>query len=155
MPRVDVPAGMNPEETSSRTKVQGLGETVLRVRDLERMKAFYRDVLGLPIMREFEGIVFFRIAAGFAGHTQILGLFGESMPVPLVSRGRPAPDATSLHHFAFEIALDDYWPETARLESLGVGITTAEHPWCHWRSIYIRDPEENIVELVCYDPAVG
>jgi catechol-2,3-dioxygenase len=30
----------------------------------------------------------------------------------------------------------------------------AEHPWVRWRSLYVHDPEGNLVELVCYDESV-
>ena len=42
--------------------VRGLGEVVLRVRDLERMQRFYT-----------------RVADGYGGHTQIVGLFAASV----------------------------------------------------------------------------
>jgi catechol 2,3-dioxygenase-like lactoylglutathione lyase family enzyme len=134
--------------------VRGLGETVLRVRDLETMRDFYSKVLGLEVLRQFEHLVFLRVGDGHAGHTQIVGLFDYTVPVPLVARVGLAAETTTLHHFALEIGLEDYWSEKERLERLGVPLTTAEHPWCHWRSIYLRDPEANIVELVCYDASV-
>ena len=63
-------------------------------------------------------------------------------------------DATSLHHFAVEIRFKDYHTELARLKSLCPDLRTAEHAWCPWRSIYVKDPEDNIVEFVCYDSAI-
>jgi catechol-2,3-dioxygenase len=30
-------------------------------------------------------------------------------------------------------------------------VATVEHRWCRWRSLYVHDPEGNILELVCYD----
>jgi catechol 2,3-dioxygenase len=45
--------------------------------------------------------------------------------------------------------------EQARLEGLGVRVTTAEHAWVRWRSLYVDDPEGNTVEWVCYDESVG
>jgi catechol 2,3-dioxygenase len=33
----------------------------------------------------------------------------------------------------------------------GLNPTTQTHGWIGWRSIYISDPDENIVEFVCYD----
>jgi RNA polymerase sigma-70 factor, ECF subfamily len=39
-------------------------------------------------------------------------------------------------------------------EELGLEVETAEHPWVHWRSLYVTDPEGNQVELVCYDGSV-
>jgi len=137
------------------SRIKALGETVLRVKDLDRARRFYTDVVGLDILQEFEGITFLTIAAGYGGHTQILGLFQESMPVPFnAPRDEVRVANTSLHHFALEIDKNDYYPELERLRGLGVDVTTFEHLWCHWRSIYMADPEGNIVEFVCYDKAV-
>jgi len=47
--------------------IRGLGETVLRVKDLQRTKDFYTRVIGLELMKEFDGIAFFRIADGYGG----------------------------------------------------------------------------------------
>ena len=138
-------------------RIRALGETVLRVKDLERVKRFYADIIGLDILREFEGIAFLAVAAGHGGHTQIIGLFHESMPVPFPGDPREPVrlEATSLHHFALEIDKADFQAELARLQALGVEVTTFEHRWCRWRSIYLRDPEGNILELVCYDDAIA
>ena len=35
-----------------------------------------------------------------------------------------------------------------------LGVTTADHEWTQWRSLYVNDPEGNVVEWVCYDPTV-
>ena len=87
---------------------------------------------------------------------QIVGLFHESMPVPFPEdlRGPVRLEQTSLHHFALEIDKHDFDAELARLRALGVEVTTFEHRWCRWRSLYVRDPECNILELVCYDEAI-
>lgn len=61
-------------------RIRALGETVLRVKDLQRVKRFYTDVVGLDILREFEGIAFLKVSNGHGGHTQIIGLFHESCP---------------------------------------------------------------------------
>jgi len=58
-------------------------------------------------------------------------------------------------NLALEIDKRDYEAELRRLRDLGVAVTTFDHHWCHWRSIYVRDPEGNILELVCYDEAVA
>lgn len=136
--------------------IRGLGETVLRVKSLSIMKDFYSRIVGLELMKEFEGIAFFKIADGYGGHTQILGMFeeGRPAPIPQASRGPVIPEATALHHFAFEIDKAHHLSELERLTGLGLTVTTATHRWCHWRSIYVLDPEENVVELVCYDESV-
>ena len=48
----------------------------------------------------------------------------------------------------------DYAAELMRLEGLSLAVRTAEHAWVHWRSLYVADPEGNLVEWVCYDEGV-
>ncbi|HET6325627.1 MAG TPA: VOC family protein [Planctomycetaceae bacterium] len=131
--------------------IRGLGEIALRVSDLDRMQAFYQDVIGLELMRRFERAAIFRLAEGLGGHMQILALFDRTAD-PGFSGLNPA--TTTVDHLAFEIDLADFEPERQRLEALGLAVTTAEHGWVHWRSLYVDDPEGNMVELVCYDQSV-
>ena len=133
--------------TAERTAVKTLGEVALRVNDLNRMKQFYEEVLGLEVLGEFPSAVLLRIADGYDGHTQVFGPFDRSTPV--------GPERTTIDHFAFTISLSDYEAERARLEGLGLEVKVAEYEWVHWRSLYFHDPEGNEVELVCYDPSVG
>ena len=137
-------------------RIRALGETVLRVKDLEAVKRFYTDVIGLDVLREFDGIAFLKVSDGYGGHTQIVGLFHESLPVPFPKDPREPVrlESTSLHHFALEIDTSDFDAELSRLQRLGVEVTTLEHRWCRWRSLYVRDPEGNILELVCYDETI-
>lgn len=121
------------------------------------MVAFHRDALGLEVLRRFGGdIAFLRVADGFGGHTQIVGLFRDGMPSNFRRRewAGHEPARTTLHHFALSIPLDEYAPALAHFGRLGVEADTATHPWVGWRSIYVRDPEDNTVELVRFDPAV-
>jgi catechol-2,3-dioxygenase len=127
--------------------VKSLGEVALRVNDLQVMKRFYQDVLGLEVLGEFGNAALLKIANGYAGHTQVLGLFDRSVSV--------GPDRTTVDHIAFTIALGDYDSERRRLESLGLGVEVETHDWVKWRSLYFRDPEGNQVELVCYDESLG
>jgi len=135
--------------------VRGLGEIALRVHDLEAMTGFYRDVVGLEVMRDSKSFVFFRIADGVEGHTQVLALFDHSIE-PYGAEGRagaePRAETSTLHHLALAISRDDYKAEMERLQALGLDVTTAEHAWTQWRSLYVNDPEGNVVEWVCFDP---
>ena len=66
---------------------KGVGEIVLRVRDLDGMIAFYRRALGLELLRRVsEDIAFLRVAEGFGGHTQIVGFFATASP-PISTAG--------------------------------------------------------------------
>jgi len=134
-----------------RTSVRGLGEIALRVSNLDAMQRFYEDVIGLPLMTRFPNSAFFKIAEGYAGHTQVLALFDRAQ-----SPGYRGPDAatSTIDHLAFEIALTDFAGEQKRMEALGLQVETVEHAWVHWRSLYVTDPEGNQVELVCHDSSV-
>jgi len=131
--------------------IKGLGEIALRVENLDRIQKFYEEVIGLELMKRFSNIAFFRIAEGYGGHTQVLALFDRS--------GSPGytglnAEKTTVDHLAFEVSREDLDAEKARLERLGQNVLTAEHAWVHWRSLYVRDPEANLVEFVCYDETV-
>jgi catechol-2,3-dioxygenase len=126
--------------------VKGLGELALRVNDLDRMQAFYANVIGLEVMRQFPDVVFFRIAQGHGGHTTILALFDRGVEV--------GQEHTTLDHLAFSIDVADYATEQRRLEDLGVDVEPKVFDWTGWRSLFVRDPEGNVVELVCRDPAL-
>ena len=129
-----------------RTAVKALGEIALRVNDLPAMRRFYTETFGLEEIGTFEHIAFFKLADGYAGHTAILALFDRDVEVD-ARRG-------TVDHIAFTISLEDYDSEKERLEALGMEVTTAVHGWVQWRSIYMRDPEGNHVELVCFDPSI-
>ena len=133
-------------------EIKGLGEIALRVSDLDAMQRFYQQVVGLELLRRFDHAVFFKIADGYGGHTQVLALFDLSGQEGY--RGLD-PERTTVDHLAFEIDRADYEAEKARLEGLGVPVTTAEHAWVRWRSLYVDDPEGNTVEWVCYDESIG
>jgi catechol-2,3-dioxygenase len=130
-----------------RSVVKSLGEVALRVNDLELMKRFYQDVLGFDVLGESAAGALLKIAEGYDGHTQVLGLFDRSV--------RVGPEHTTVDHIAFTIALGDYDSEKTRLEALGLEVDVKNHAWVKWRSLYFHDPEGNQVELVCYDERLG
>ncbi len=134
--------------TQKQTPIKALGEIALRVENLDKMQQFYEEVIGLPLMKRFDHAAFFKIADGYAGHTQILALFDRKG-----STGYYGLDSkkSTVDHIAFTISSNDFEAEKKRLEKLGLQVETAEHAWVHWRSLYINDPEGNCVELVCYD----
>lgn len=131
--------------------VKALGEVALRVNDLDAMQKFYEEVINLELMKRFPHATFFKIAEGYNGHIQILALFDRSQQAGY--RGVESEKST-VDHFAFAIPLADFAAEKRRLKQLGSEVETAEHAWVHWRSLYVRDPEGNLVELVCYDESV-
>jgi catechol-2,3-dioxygenase len=104
-------------------KIKALGEVALRVTDLEKMQAFYEQVIGLELLRRFPKAAFFKIAEGYAGYAGV------------------SAAQTTVDHIAFTIGLSDFEAEKQRLEGLGEKVSTAQHEWVHWRSLYVLDPE--------------
>jgi catechol 2,3-dioxygenase len=146
---------MNPQAGGRPIKPLGVGEVVVRVADLQRSIAFYRDILGFDVLRVLhDAIAFMRVADGAAGHTQIIGLFSERWASNRDGKRWTGfrPSASTLHHFAIEIARDDYAHVLEHLTREGLRPNTAAHGWIGWRSIYVSDPDDHTVEFVCYDP---
>lgn len=135
-----------------KSRIKALGEVALRVNDLESMRHFYEDFIGLELMRNLDHAVVFRIAEGYAGHIQILFLFDRSLDRPGL---RVSSEQTTLDHLAFTIAKADFEHEKKRLEAHGLRVKVTTHPWVKWRSMYVDDPEGNRVELVCYDEDIA
>ena len=126
--------------------VKGLGEVSIQVRDLDVMRKFYEEVVGLEVIRQEDEYVFFKIAEGYGGHTQNLALFEASNTLN--------PQESTLHHIALNIALEEFESEKMRLEGFGLEIDATVHEWLHVRSLYFYDPEGNHLEFVAYDETV-
>lgn len=140
-------------------RVRALGEIAIRCDNLARMAAFYGDVLGLERMEgsAAPGIVFFRIAEGFGGHTQILALFdaaaaGRSDLHPTGPSALEAGAKSSLHHIALTIPYEEQDAAMAWYDSLGKPYRVEHFDWVGWRGIFTEDPEGNTVELVAFAP---
>ena len=131
----------HPRASGSTTRAlrpQRVYETVVYAHDLEAAVAFYRDVLGL---RQVDDMAFRLDDDG------ILLLFDpaeSSQPGRLVPSHGPSGGSV---HVAFSVDSLDPWRE--RLAEAGVEIEQ-EHEWAPGgaRSLYVRDPAGNSVELV-------
>ncbi len=137
--------------------IKALGEVVLRVSNLDTMQEFYEKVVGLELLERSENMMaFFRIAPDYEGHTQSLALFDQAGQADHRSRRYTGVDTekSTLHHIAFTISASDHETEKERLQNLGLDVETVQHTWQHYRSLYITDPEGNVVEFVCYDASV-
>lgn len=126
--------------------IRALGELGIRVNDLERMTAFYRDVVGLEVFSEHDEYIFFKVAEAVEGHPQLLVLFDRKVTV--------GPDRSTLDHFAFLIDVADYDEHKERLEAEGVTVYPKTFPHFQWRSFFFYDPEGNLLEFVSYDQTV-
>ncbi len=140
-------------------RVRALGEIAIRCRDLDRMTAFYRDIIGLEVIEGgySDGIVFFRIAEGFGGHTAVLALFrhdaGKDDPQPhgLALGG----GQSSLHHLALTVERAEQDRAVEWYRHNGLDYTIQTFAWIGWRGVFTTDPEGNTVELVAYDSDIA
>ena len=122
-------------------QLRKLGHVVLNVSDLERSVRFYTEVLGLaisdrnPDTKVPGGMVFMRCNADHHG-------------VALVGGAR-ANDASSLNHFAFEVAtLDEVFRARAWLRKHGVPIVFEgrRRAGCQI-AVEFQDPDGNNLEV--------
>lgn len=135
--------------------IKALGEVSIRVKDLDLMQTFYEEVLGLEVLRRDEDFVFFRIADGYGGHPQVFALFAADNRAFLESKSvEISTEASTLHHIAFSLALEDFESERQRLEGLGLKVEATTHEWLHVRSLYFSDPEGNLLEFVSRDESI-
>ena len=133
---------------SGAPSIHGVVETALYTDDLLRATAFYERVLGLSVMKGDAE----RFQALDAGSSRVLLLFkrGATLtPQPVPSGGViPPHDGSGALHIAFGIAAADYGAWCKRLIELNVAIESETRWERGGRSIYFRDPDDHLVELV-------
>lgn len=116
-------------------------ETSLYVSDMDRAVKFYREVLGLRLIGEFENKrgVAFRI--------------GESILLLFDPEQTAGPDVLPSHrgsgegHVAFRVTAEDLPRWREHLRSHGVAIEQEFSFGSQPPSIYFRDPDRNLLEL--------
>ena len=121
------------------------------------MQAFYGETLGLSFWRRFgDDMVFFKLPATVGGRSQAVALFVDRWPSNAAGHDWTGLDsgATTMHHFALTIALEDLHRTAALLEAAGVKTAERVFQWVGWRSLMLQDPEGNVIELVADDPSV-
>jgi catechol 2,3-dioxygenase-like lactoylglutathione lyase family enzyme len=121
--------------------IESIVETALYADDLERAETFYGLVLGFPVLGKEEGRhVFFQVGDG------VLLLFNPENSL----RGErlPSHGATGPGHVAFGIGAEELGAWRKHLCAHGITIEQ-EVTWPRGgRSIYVRDPAGNLVELI-------
>lgn len=117
---------------------------MLKVRDLDRSLAFYRDLLGFRVASEMSNVMIFLTATGENHHDLALLRVGDSAPSPV-------PTAVGLYHVAVQLA---NWDAVKKAHGIlaerGLLKGTADHGVT--RSLYTADPDGNEIELYCDSP---
>ena len=125
-----------------------LGHVVLYVRDLQASLTFYQKVVGLEITGKIFGDRAAVLTGGSTHHELLLIEVGDA-PGPLQGQ------RIGLYHIGWCLgdSLDKLRAAKQRAESFGAPIDGMSDHTISF-SIYLRDPDENEIELYVDNPAV-
>ena len=119
----------------------GVLHFAISVKDLERAKRFYRDILGCTYLRQNDNTAFMRAGDDYFVITEMK----DHVP--------PNPPGGTQFHHAFIVAGDAFDAALESLKSHGVEILLYEdkgHRTFSGRHAYIQDPDGNAIEIIDY-----
>lgn len=127
-------------------KIKRTGHLVLKVKDIERSKRFFTDVLGLPLAGDNgKGMLFFSADVKDNHHMLAIRQAKDGAAMP-------DPEQAGMEHVAYELGsfaeLQEAWKifkeNNVKIRHVVFhGIT---------KSIYFYDPDGNMLELYCNVP---
>ena len=119
-------------------EIKSLGHVVVRVSNLERSEAFYRDVLGLPVQAHLDR----------GGMKMAFFSLGDHHDFAIMESAKLGDARNSgLDHVAFRIgtSLEELVEAKRHLEANGLSPRPIDHEVT--KSLYISDPDGNGIEL--------
>ncbi len=123
-------------------RILGTHHVALTTRGFERLRAFYVETLGLPVVGAFAGYHIVFLAAG----STTIELIEEEEP----GAGSPHGPHDGWNHLALEV--EDVDAAYAELAARGVPFTVLPEDFPPeapaLRIAFLRDPDGNLVELV-------
>lgn len=127
-------------------RIREIDHLVLRVLDLERMLQFYCGALGCAVERRQDEIGLVQLRAG----RSIIDLVPVSGELGRAGGAPPGPEGKNLDHFCVRVEPFDEPAIRAQLEKQGIEAGPAISRYGaegQGPSIYLTDPEGNVVEL--------
>ena len=132
-------------DSARRMRLAGVHHITGICADLERTTAFYRDILGLALLREGHNDDDPDARHFWFGHAGEGGMRISFMEYPAMEAGRVGVGST--HHFAFAVGSPeelDAWRDHLRARDVEC---TDIFDRGGLRSIYLRDPDGHILEI--------
>lgn len=132
--------------------IRSIDHIVLRTTDMEAMLSFYRDLLGCPVERELAAEVgLVQLRAGSA----LIDLVPVDSELGRLGGSPPSQDGRNMDHFCLSIAATNEETLLQQLRDQGVSVGEFAERYGatgFGRSVYIHDPEGNVVELKLLAP---
>jgi catechol 2,3-dioxygenase-like lactoylglutathione lyase family enzyme len=127
-------------------RVRDIDHVVLRVKDVETMIGFYQGVLGCAVewRRDDLGLVHLRAGRAMIDLVPVAGKLGRQ------GGAAPGREGRNLDHLCLRVEPFDQAAIVAHLEAHGVRVGEIRPRFGaegEGVSIYLRDPEDNLVEL--------
>ncbi len=119
---------------------------MLRVSNMDRSIAFYRDVLGCVVERRLEEFGLVQLRAG----NSLVDLVDIASPLGRAGGNECIPNARNMDHFALALSSFDETSIRAHLSRFDVEADETRRLYGaegYGPSIYLRDPDGNTVEL--------
>jgi len=116
---------------------------LLVVEDMDRSRAFYRDVLGATVYREYGGT---SCVLKFAGAWLLLVTGGEPTEDKPGVVFEPPANPSSVNH-SMTIRVPDCKRAYAVLSSRGAEFLTPPHDWGGEIRCFFRDPDGHLLEI--------
>ena len=126
--------------------LRGLDHLVLRVVDVQRMLRFYLDVLGCTLEKIQEGPGLYQVRAGHS----LIDLIPVDGKLGRMGGAAPGREARNLDHFCLRVDPFDGEAILAYLRGCGIDAGQVESRYGaegEGPSVYLTDPEGNVVEL--------
>lgn len=134
------------EIVSRPLEILGLDHVVIRVTDLERSLRFYRDALGCGEERRLDALGLIQLRAGSA----LIDLVPVDSSLGRAGGGPPVQNGKNVDHFCLQLERLDEPALRAHLASHQIEAGEVAERYGalgNGPSIYIRDPDGNVVEL--------
>jgi catechol 2,3-dioxygenase-like lactoylglutathione lyase family enzyme len=126
--------------------IREIDHIVLRVVELDRMLRFYGDVLGCPVERRQDEIGLVQLRAG----SSMIDLVPVDGKLGRMGGAAPGVEGRNVDHFCLRVEPFDAGAINAHLAAHGVAAGRVEQRFGaegEGPSIYVTDPEGNVVEL--------